>query len=257
MEDLDLRDAVNRWQIPGPRILTSLGQISNKNPSPDSLRAHRSQLQASWRRRHQAVRFRRLAERRRADAVRRTARRDLRRGKGARAAHRRARDQRGQRSRGDARRLHGDRARHVRHRRRAQADGGARHDLRSAGLPRVSELHRPSRGLRQVGLHRGDVQVTRRCDRLPATAMFKRALVDAGIEDHLRHRRGRARARTQRRRAVLPRGGRAEADGRDHDGDVGDGERRSASAIISARSRRATMRTSSRCAAIRRRTSTR
>jgi len=39
MEDLDLRDAVNRWQIPGPRILTSLGQMSNKNPSPDSLRA--------------------------------------------------------------------------------------------------------------------------------------------------------------------------------------------------------------------------
>ncbi|HEY4139394.1 MAG TPA: amidohydrolase family protein [Casimicrobiaceae bacterium] len=38
MEDLDLRDAVNRWQIPGPRILTSLGQMSNKNPSPDSLR---------------------------------------------------------------------------------------------------------------------------------------------------------------------------------------------------------------------------
>jgi imidazolonepropionase-like amidohydrolase len=39
MEDLDLRDAVNRWQIPGPRLLTSLGQMSNKNPSPDSLRA--------------------------------------------------------------------------------------------------------------------------------------------------------------------------------------------------------------------------
>lgn len=38
MEDIDLRDAVNRWQIPGPRILTSLGQMSNKNPSPDSLR---------------------------------------------------------------------------------------------------------------------------------------------------------------------------------------------------------------------------
>src|SRR4051812_9064332 len=39
MEDIDLRDAVNRWQIPGPRILTSLGQMSNKNPPPDSLRA--------------------------------------------------------------------------------------------------------------------------------------------------------------------------------------------------------------------------
>jgi imidazolonepropionase-like amidohydrolase len=39
IEDLDLRDAVNRWQIPGPRILTSLGQMSNRNLSPDSLRA--------------------------------------------------------------------------------------------------------------------------------------------------------------------------------------------------------------------------
>jgi imidazolonepropionase-like amidohydrolase len=39
IEDLDLRDAVARWQIPGPRILTSVAQLSNKNPSPDSLRA--------------------------------------------------------------------------------------------------------------------------------------------------------------------------------------------------------------------------
>ncbi len=38
VEDLDLRDAVARWQIPGPRILTSITQLSNKNLSPDSLR---------------------------------------------------------------------------------------------------------------------------------------------------------------------------------------------------------------------------
>lgn len=38
MEDLDLRDAVNRRQIPGPRILTSLGQINNRTLAPDSLR---------------------------------------------------------------------------------------------------------------------------------------------------------------------------------------------------------------------------
>lgn len=37
-EDLDLRDAVNRWQIPGPRILTSIAQISRQNLTPDSLR---------------------------------------------------------------------------------------------------------------------------------------------------------------------------------------------------------------------------
>jgi imidazolonepropionase-like amidohydrolase len=38
-EDLDLRDAVARWQIPGPRLLTSIIQINNKNLSVDSLRS--------------------------------------------------------------------------------------------------------------------------------------------------------------------------------------------------------------------------
>jgi imidazolonepropionase-like amidohydrolase len=38
MEDLDLRDAVERRQIPGPRILTSITQINNRNLTPDSLR---------------------------------------------------------------------------------------------------------------------------------------------------------------------------------------------------------------------------
>jgi imidazolonepropionase-like amidohydrolase len=37
-EDIDLRDAVNRWQIPGPRILTSITQINDRRLSPDSLR---------------------------------------------------------------------------------------------------------------------------------------------------------------------------------------------------------------------------
>jgi imidazolonepropionase-like amidohydrolase len=37
-EDLDLRDAVNRWQIPGPRILTSIIQMNNRRLSADSLR---------------------------------------------------------------------------------------------------------------------------------------------------------------------------------------------------------------------------
>src|SRR6478672_338982 len=38
-EDLDLRDAVAHWQIPGPRILTSITQISDSSLSADSLRA--------------------------------------------------------------------------------------------------------------------------------------------------------------------------------------------------------------------------
>jgi len=38
-EDIDLRDAVSRWQIAGPRILTSITQINDRRLSPDSLRA--------------------------------------------------------------------------------------------------------------------------------------------------------------------------------------------------------------------------
>jgi imidazolonepropionase-like amidohydrolase len=38
VEDLELRDAVNHWQIPGPRILTSLRPINSPRLTPDSLR---------------------------------------------------------------------------------------------------------------------------------------------------------------------------------------------------------------------------
>ncbi len=37
-EDLALRDAVERWEIPGPRVLTSITQITDQRLSPDSLR---------------------------------------------------------------------------------------------------------------------------------------------------------------------------------------------------------------------------
>jgi imidazolonepropionase-like amidohydrolase len=37
-ETLALREAVSRWQIAGPRILTAVDPISNRNQSPDSLR---------------------------------------------------------------------------------------------------------------------------------------------------------------------------------------------------------------------------
>jgi len=37
-EDLELRAAVNGWQTPGPRILTSIRQLSSVRPSPDSFR---------------------------------------------------------------------------------------------------------------------------------------------------------------------------------------------------------------------------
>lgn len=38
-EDLELRDAVARGLIPGPRLLTSLAPINGTRPSPDSMRA--------------------------------------------------------------------------------------------------------------------------------------------------------------------------------------------------------------------------
>src|SRR5262245_16732141 len=45
-EDVDLRDATTRGSIPGPRILTSITQLSSTRPTPDSLRAQVRQLKA-------------------------------------------------------------------------------------------------------------------------------------------------------------------------------------------------------------------
>jgi imidazolonepropionase-like amidohydrolase len=45
-EDVDLRDATARGIIPGPRILTSITQLSSTRPTPDSLRAQVRQLKA-------------------------------------------------------------------------------------------------------------------------------------------------------------------------------------------------------------------
>jgi len=38
-EDRDLRDAINRGALPGPRLLTSLGSLSEASGTPDELRA--------------------------------------------------------------------------------------------------------------------------------------------------------------------------------------------------------------------------
>jgi imidazolonepropionase-like amidohydrolase len=43
-EDIDLRDAVARGLVPGPRLLTSIRQLSNARTSPDSLRAQVHEL---------------------------------------------------------------------------------------------------------------------------------------------------------------------------------------------------------------------
>ena len=114
VEDLDLRDAVARWQIPGPRILTSITQLSNKNPSPDSLRALVRSLKARGADVIKLFASAGLGAGGAADAVRRAARRDLRRGEVAGASLGRPCDQRGERACRNTRRLHRDRARHVR-----------------------------------------------------------------------------------------------------------------------------------------------
>jgi imidazolonepropionase-like amidohydrolase len=46
LEDLELRDATARNIIPGPRILTSITQLSSTRPSPDSFRVMVRQLKA-------------------------------------------------------------------------------------------------------------------------------------------------------------------------------------------------------------------
>jgi len=45
-EDVDLRDAIARGILPGPRILTSITQLSSTRPAPDSLREQVRQLKA-------------------------------------------------------------------------------------------------------------------------------------------------------------------------------------------------------------------
>jgi imidazolonepropionase-like amidohydrolase len=45
-EDIDLRDATQRGIIPGPRLLTSITQMSSTRPTPDSLRAEVRALKA-------------------------------------------------------------------------------------------------------------------------------------------------------------------------------------------------------------------
>ncbi len=45
-EDKDIRDAINRGGIPGPRVLTSLGSLSETSGSPDELRQKVRELKA-------------------------------------------------------------------------------------------------------------------------------------------------------------------------------------------------------------------
>ena len=81
--DKPLREALARGVIPGPRLLSSLGQVSNPKLSPDEIRADIRKRKADG---ADLIKIFASAEhprRRRADAVAGAARRRLRRGQGA------------------------------------------------------------------------------------------------------------------------------------------------------------------------------
>ena len=81
--DKVLRDAIARGVLPGPRLLTSLGQISNPKLTPDEIRAEVRQEEGRGRRPGEDLRLGQHPRRRRADAVAGAARRGLRRAEGA------------------------------------------------------------------------------------------------------------------------------------------------------------------------------
>ena len=148
-EDLDLRDAVNRWQTPGsahPDV-----DHADQQPQPVARLAARPRpcAESPGCRRHQTVRLVRLAaggpQTLSDDSSPRSAARQRRSDcdpwctRSARGAFARRRSPAAR-----------DRSRHVRDGRRAQTDGRTRDTLRSAGVSRVPELHRPSGRVRRA-----------------------------------------------------------------------------------------------------------
>ncbi len=67
--DKPLRDAINRGVLPGPRILTSLGSISNAKLTPDQIREEIRTEEGGRRGPHQDLRVGEHSRRRHADAV--------------------------------------------------------------------------------------------------------------------------------------------------------------------------------------------
>ena len=129
--DKPLRDAIARGILPGPRILTSLGSISNAKLTPDQIREEIRKQESGRRRPHQDLRVGQHSRRRHADAVAGAARRGVRRSEGAGAALDGPRAQRRSDDARRARRLHRRRARRAGHARSVQAAGRARRLVRS------------------------------------------------------------------------------------------------------------------------------
>ena len=81
--DRDLRDAIGRGILPGPRLLTSISPITDATGNPDQIRQFVRQVASQRRRCHQDVCFEEHTGRRRPDADRRTNRGRLRRSEAA------------------------------------------------------------------------------------------------------------------------------------------------------------------------------
>ena len=160
--DVDVRAAIARGVMPGPRLLTSIrpGQRKHRHARRDS--RVRQKGQGRRRRSGQAVRVEEQPRGRRPDDDRRADSGRVRRGEGGRAPLVGARAQPLVGPRGDARRLHDRDARQPGDRRGTEADAGARHVLRAEHRPRVAELPREQEPLlrhrqlqrRGIRLHR-------------------------------------------------------------------------------------------------------
>ena len=115
-DDKDLRDAVERGDIPGARVVTSLGSMSERTGTPDEIRQYVRKTVEQGADLIKIFASKSIREGGDADDDRRAAPGGVRRGEGARAAERRARAFRGSRKGGDAGRLHDRRARRLRDR---------------------------------------------------------------------------------------------------------------------------------------------
>ena len=144
-EDKELRDAIERGVIVGPRMLTSLEPLTERSGTPDELRALVRTRKAEGADVIKIFASKSIREGGGADHDRRATRGRVLRGEGAGSSRPRPRAQRGGGSRRDEGRLHPDRARRVRDGRRPQAHGRARHVSRSAVRPRLPQLPRQPR----------------------------------------------------------------------------------------------------------------
>ncbi len=221
--DKPLRDAINRGVLPGPRILSSLGQISNPKWTPDQIREQIRKLKADG-----------------ADLIKIFASASIRDGgvptlsqEQVDAACGEARAQ-GLRSMVHAHSpesmLRAARAKCtvVEHgglanaeALKALADGGVYFDP-NIGLVTQNYLENKARFL-GIGNYTEEGFASMEKALGLRGPMFSTALKTAGPEDRDGHRRGRRRARPERARADRARQGRPEADGRDRRHDLAGG----------------------------------